>query len=153
VFLLVLIGLLIGVGIIVADTLTGEIHGGVLDTETKLTLPAVAVTLTNADQQWRRPAMTDAQRNYVFLQLDPGRYALTFEKDGYYPKTETDIQVRLNQPKVVLPPVELRRQVSTPTREVTVATPEGSRTAIFDLTSSLSTPTVLTYINERGYTS
>jgi hypothetical protein len=151
--LFVLAALILAAGITVADTLTGEIHGGVLDTQTKLVLPDVAVTLSNSDKEWQRPGTTDPEGNYVFLQLEPGRYALTLKKSGYYPATQTDIQVRLNQPKVVLPPIELRREVATPTREITVATPEGSKIAVIDLTVQIPNRDVLTYVNERGYLS
>jgi Carboxypeptidase regulatory-like domain/TonB dependent receptor-like, beta-barrel len=151
--LLLLTALILAAGIVAADTLTGEIHGGVLDTQTKLVLPDVAVTLSNTDKEWQRPGTTDTDGNYVFLQLEPGRYALTFRREGYIASTKTDIQVRLNQPKVVLPPVELRREVATPTREITVATPEGSKIAVIDLTAPIPTQAVLTYVNERGYTS
>ncbi len=140
-------------GISVADTLTGEIRGEVLDTETTLVLPDVGVTLSNADRGWQKPAQTDAAGNYVFLQLEPGNYTLRFEKPGYYPVTKTDILVRLNQPKVVVPPVQLRREVATPTQQITVATPEGAKVALIDLTAPVPTDAVLTYVNERGFTS
>src|SRR6185436_5464496 len=140
-------------GFAFGDTMTGEISGGVLDTETKLVLPAVAVKLTSTDRGWQKPAETDAAGNYVFIQLEPGNYTLSFEKAGYYPSTKTDILVRLNQPKVVLPPVELRREVSTPTQQITVATPEGSKVAVIDLTAPVPAQAVLTYVTERGYTS
>ena len=38
------------------NTLTGEIRGGVLDLETKLVLPKVAVRLASVDRGWKRPA-------------------------------------------------------------------------------------------------
>ena len=101
----VLLALTIVVGIHASDTLTGEIRGGVLDTETKGAMPAVAVTMLNVDRGWQKPGETDAQGNYVFLQLEPGNYTLNFQKAGYYPATKTGILVRLNQPKVVVPTV------------------------------------------------
>jgi carboxypeptidase family protein len=150
-FTLAVLLLLTG-GMNLADTLTGEIRGGVLDTETGLALPAVAVGLLNIDRGWQRVAESDQDGNYVYLQLEPGNYTLTFNKEGYYPVTKTDILVRLNQPRVVLPPVQLRREVVTPTQQITVATPEGTKVALIDLTAPIPAQNVLSYVSERGYT-
>jgi hypothetical protein len=138
--------------VILGDTLTGEIRGRVLDTETKLVLQAVAVNLQSVDRGWTRPAATDAEGNYVFIQLEPGNYTLSFTNAGYYPFTQTGIFVRLNQPKLVIPPVELRRLVTTPTGQITVATPEGTRVAVIDLTAAVPAQAVLTYVTAIGFT-
>jgi Carboxypeptidase regulatory-like domain/TonB dependent receptor-like, beta-barrel len=148
----ILLWIIAAAGICFSQALTGEIKGGVADTETKLALPAVAVRLLSVDRGWQKPAETDAEGNYVFIQLEPGNYTLAFEKEGYYSNTKTDILVRLNQTRIVLPPVELRRLVSTATQQITVATPEGSKVAVIDLTAPVPAQSVLTYVTERGYT-
>ena len=63
-----------GAGAIVADTLTGEIRGGVVDKATHLVIPAVIVDLLSVDRGWQKPAETDADGNYVFSGLTPGDY-------------------------------------------------------------------------------
>src|SRR5262249_13342754 len=120
---------------------------------TKVVLPSVAVDMLNDERGWQKRAETDADGNYVFLQLEPGNYTLSFAKEGYYSVKKTDILVRLNQPKVVVPPVELRRVVSTPTQQITIVTPEGSKIAIIDLTAPVPSQAVLAFVTERGYTS
>src|SRR5262245_7036387 len=135
-----------------ADTLTGEVRGGVFDIESRNTLPDATMTLLNVDRGWRKQAMTEPDGNYVFLQLEPGNYSVTAEKLGYYSSQRTDILIRLNQPKVVIPPFELRRLVSTPTQQITVQG-EQSRIAIVDLTTPGPNPAVLAYLQEPGRTS
>ena len=145
--------LLVMAGVTLADTLTGEIKGRVLDVETKSALPDVAVSLLSTDRGWQRPAQTDADGNYVFIQLEPGDYSLNLDKPGYYAVTKTNISVRLNQPTVVLPPIELRRTVATPTTQITLATPEGAKVAVIDLTAPVPAQAILTYVTERAFTS
>ena len=122
-----------------ADTLTGEARGSVLDTESRNTLPDVSMTLLSVDRGWTKRGTTDADGNYVFIQLEPGNYTVAAEKEGYYRAERTDILVRLNQPKVVVPPFELRRLVSTPTQQITVTQGEVSKNVVVDLTSSGAT--------------
>src|SRR5438034_5859938 len=109
---LIVLVLIAYIGYIYADTLTGEVRGGVLDVDSKTALPDATMTLVNSDRSWRRQGTTDPDGNYVFIQLEPGNYSVTAEKEGYYSSERTDILIRLNQPKVVIPPFELRRLVS-----------------------------------------
>ncbi|HEY3129924.1 MAG TPA: carboxypeptidase-like regulatory domain-containing protein [Acidobacteriota bacterium] len=135
-----------------ADTLTGEVRGKVLDVEGKVPLAGVTMTLTNVDRGWKKQLQTDATGNYVFLQLEPGNYTVSAEISGYYKLERTDVLIRLNQPKVVIPPFELRKLVSTPTQQITLRG-EQTKTAIIDLTAAGPTPVVLAYVNEPGLTS
>jgi hypothetical protein len=135
-----------------ADTLTGEVRGKVVDVQGRVALPEASVVLTNVDRGWKRPIPTDAAGDYLFIQLEPGNYSLTVEKPDYYRTEKTDILVPLNQPKVVIPPIELRRIVSTPTRQITLRG-EQTKTAIIDLTAPGPSPVVLAYIREPGTTS
>ncbi len=103
-----------------ADTLTGEVRGTVLDVEGGAPLAAVTITLTSVDRGWKKVCETDAKGSYAFLQLQPGGYSVRAEKEDYYPSERTDVLIRLNMPKVVIPPFELRKKVSTPTQQITL---------------------------------
>jgi hypothetical protein len=114
-------------------------------------LSEVSVTLTNVARGWKRQLQTAADGDYIFIQLEPGNYTLVAVKDGYYPEEKTGILVRLNQTKVVLPPIELHRIVTTPTQQITVRG-EQPKIAIIDLTSP-GPPSILAYLQEPGATS
>lgn len=134
------------------DTLTGEVRGAVLDVDGNLPLPDVSVMLENVDRGWQKTAQTDQFGNFAFLQLEPGNYTVSAKTDDYYPQEKTGVLVRLNQPKVILPPFQLRKEVTTPTQQITLRG-EQTRTAIVDLTSSGPNPVVLAYLSEPGSTS
>ncbi len=135
-----------------ADTLTGEVRGTVLDVEGRIPLTAVTLTLTSSDRGWNKQLESDAGGNYAFLQLEPGAYSVRAEKDGYYPSERTDVLIRLNTPKVVIPPFELRRKVSTPTQQITLRG-EQTKTAVVDLTAPGATPAILALLSAPGFTS
>ena len=150
---MILLLLLIGIPLSnIADTLTGEARGTVLDIVSQNPIEDTTMTLTNVDRGWSRQVPSDATENYVFIQLEPGNYAVTAEKEGYYTSERTDVLVRLNQPKVVIPPFELRSLVATPTQQITVQG-EQARVALIDLTAPGPSPTILAFINEPGFTS
>ena len=138
--------------LLIADTLTGELRGTVLDVETKLPMPDVNITLTNTARGWKKDMLTIVDGEFVFIQLEPGVYSVTAQKDGFYASQRTDILVRLNQIKVVIPPIELRRIVSTPTQQITVRG-EQTKIAVIDLTTPGPNPAILAYLNEPGFTS
>ena len=114
--LLFLIGLGVLPAVCLGDTLTGEVRGGVVDIEGRVPLPESNVTLINVDRGWEKEIETDANGNYIFIQLEPGNYTVVVEKEGYYQAERTDVLIRLNRPKVVIPPFELRKLVATPTQ-------------------------------------
>ena len=151
-FLLLLICIGLRLGICLGDTLTGEVRGGVVDIEGRVPLPAATATLINVDRGWERQVQTDVNGNYIFIQLEPGNYTVVAEKSGYYRSERTDVLIRLNRPKVVIPPFELRKLVSTPTQQITLVG-EQTKTAIIDLTAPGPNPSILAYINEPGLTS
>ena len=137
-----------------ADTLTGEVRGSVFDVDGNLPLADVALTLENVDRGWQKSTSTDAFGSFAFLQLEPGNYTVRAAVDTYYPQEKTGVLVRLNQPKVVLPPFQLRKEVATATatQQITLRG-EQTRTAVVDLTSTGPTPLVLAYLSEPGTTS
>ena len=150
--LLFLIGLGVLPAVCLGDTLTGEVRGGVVDIEGRVPLPESNVTLINVDRGWEKEIETDANGNYIFIQLEPGNYTVVVEKEGYYQAERTDVLIRLNRPKVVIPPFELRKLVATPTQQITLVG-EQTKTAIIDLTAPGPNPSILAYISEPGLTS
>ncbi len=133
------------------DTLTGEVRGRVFDIESGTPLTSVRIRLENSNRGWQKETTTDAFGRYTFLQLEPGNYTVTAERDGYYASTKTDILIRLNRLKVVVPPFQLRRLVTTPTRQVTLRG-ELTKTAIVDLSATGPTPTIVAITRKPGET-
>ena len=134
------------------DTLTGEVRGVVLDVETGTPLKGAHILLENTSRGWRKETTTDLLGRYTFLQLEPGNYTVTARVGGYYTSTKTDILIRLNRLKVIVPPFELRRLVSTPTRQMTLRG-ELTKTAIVDLSAVGPVPAILAITREPGETS
>ena len=58
-----------------------NLYGKVSDAATGQAIAGVLVALDGMQTQ------TDAQGNYIFTDLEPGSYILTFEKEGYQAKT------------------------------------------------------------------
>ncbi|MBP1595662.1 MAG: hypothetical protein H6Q05_1039 [Acidobacteria bacterium] len=135
-----------------ADTLTGEVRGTVLDIEGGVPLAGATVTLTSVDRGWKKQLQADSSGTYTFLQLEPGSYSVSVEMEGYYPSERTDVLIRLNMPKVLIPPFELRRKVSTPTQQITLRG-EQTKTAIVDLSNPGATPAILAVLTAPGFTS
>jgi len=73
-----------------APPAVGLIKGRVLDYETRKPLAGVAVTLTGTDQK----ALSGNDGAYALFDVPLGFYVLTFEREGYYPETRTDVIVR-----------------------------------------------------------
>ncbi len=137
-----------------ADTLTGEVRGVVLDVDGGVPLGGVAMTLINVDRGWEKKQSTDPSGNFAFIQLEPGNYTVIAENADYYRQEKTGVLIRLNQPKVVLPPFMLRKEVPTPTQQLVVQGEGGqTRTAVVDLTATGPNPVILAYLQEPGLTS
>ncbi len=145
---LILLALAVGNGTR-ADTLTGELRGQVIDVGSGTPLNGVRMILTSIDRGWTRELVTDAQGRYVFLQLEPGNYSLRAESEGYYSLNRTDILIRLNRLKVLLPPFELRRLAAVPTREITLQS-EVAKRAVIDLSAAGPAPVILAVTEEVG---
>ena len=150
--LLCLIGMGASWTVVLGDTLTGEVRGGVVDIEGRVPLPEANVTLINVDRGWEKQIESDVNGNYIFIQLEPGNYTVLVDKSGYYQAERTDVLIRLNRPKVVIPPFELRKLVATPTQQITLRG-EQTKTAIIDLTAPGPDLSILAYISEPGLTS
>ncbi len=137
---------------VTADTLNGEVRGTVRDIVSGSPIADATMTLVNVARGWTKQVPTRGDGNYVFIQLEPGNYTVTAEKEGYYSSERTGVLIRLNQPKVVIPPFDLRALVSTPTQQITVQG-EQARIALVDLTATGPEPSILAFLNEPGFTS
>jgi hypothetical protein len=67
----------------------GAIQGTVTD-QTRSVLPRVAVTVTNLDTAVSRAATTNDAGIYRVASLDPGRYQVQVELQGFRTATQTD---------------------------------------------------------------
>ena len=70
----------------------GSIVGAVLDSSGAV-IPGAAVNVVNLGTNDQRKATSDAHGSYQFLNLTPGRYTLTFEKQGFERLTQANVEV------------------------------------------------------------
>jgi hypothetical protein len=107
---------------------TGVIQGSVADA-TGASLPGVTVETRNLDTNLSRTQATETDGRFVFLQLPPGNYRVTFTLSGFATMVQENIQLTVGQ-AVTLPIV---MKVSGVAETVTVTTGtrviETSRTA------------------------
>lgn len=73
-----------------APRAAGVVKGRVLDMETKAPLAGVTVTVAGTD----RKAVSDAAGGYAVPAVPLGYYTLSFEREGFYGETKTDVIVR-----------------------------------------------------------
>src|SRR5712671_2301533 len=76
------------------QTFYGSIVGTVTDA-TGAAAPGSGVTLINLGTSERRVAETDAQGNYQFVNLVPGRYRIDVQKAGFKRLTRDEVQVEV----------------------------------------------------------
>lgn len=135
-----------------ADTLTGEISGHVLDLQGGFGLSQARVTLTNVERGWTRQQTSGEDGGFAFVQLEPGNYLVMAEMENYLSRTTTDVFVRLNQPKVIIPPFQLRRSTPKITQTITAVT-EQVKTLAIDLTVPGPTAFAMTSLFDHEQTS
>src|SRR5688500_14096651 len=97
-----------------AQTVTGTIQGTVTDTSGGV-LPGVTITVTQVDTGTERAIVTNAEGIYTAPFLQIGRYAVKAELAGFGTVIRQNIDVRLNDTRVV----DIRLNPSV-TQEVTV---------------------------------
>ena len=107
---------------------TGVIQGTVSDA-TGASLPGVTVEARNLDTNQARTLVTESDGRFVFLQLPPGNYRVTFLLSGFATMVQENIQLTVGQ--AVTLPVAMKVSGVAETVTVTTATPviETSRTA------------------------
>jgi hypothetical protein len=81
---------------VLAQRTTGVINGTVTDPEARV-IDGVAVTLTNQDTNITSRTTTNGSGSFVFLNIDPGPYALRFEKQGFRSITVPSFTLTVNQ--------------------------------------------------------
>jgi outer membrane receptor for ferrienterochelin and colicin len=80
---------------------TGVIQGTVTDA-TGAALPGVTVEVRNVDTNLTRTLVTENDGRFVFLQLPPGAYRVSFTLSGFAPMVQENVQVTVGQ-SVTLP--------------------------------------------------
>jgi hypothetical protein len=78
-----------------AQTVYGSIVGNVADSSGS-PIPAANVKLTNLGTNELKPAQTDPNGNYTFVNLLPGIYSITVEKDGFNKLFRQPIEIQVN---------------------------------------------------------
>jgi hypothetical protein len=107
---------------------TGVIQGSVADA-TGAALPGVTVEARNVDTNFGRTVVTESDGRFVFLQLAPGNYRMTFTLAGF--ATHVQENIVLNVGQAITLPVAMKVSGVAETVTVTTATAviETSRTA------------------------
>jgi Carboxypeptidase regulatory-like domain/TonB-dependent Receptor Plug Domain len=107
---------------------TGVIQGSVNDA-TGASLPGVTVEARNLDTNVARTLVTEVDGRYVFLQLLPGNYRVTFTLAGFATLVQENVQLTVGQ--AVTLPVSMKVSGVAETVTVTTGSPviETSRTA------------------------
>jgi hypothetical protein len=107
---------------------TGVIQGSVSDA-TGASLPGVTVEARNLDTNIARTLVTESDGRFVFLQLPPGNYRVTFTLSGFATLVQENLQLTVGQ--AINLPASMKVSGVAETVTVTTATPviESSRTA------------------------
>ena len=91
-----LLGILLGTFSCYAQSTTSM--RGVITDPSGGVIPEAIVTITNADNGLLRRNVTDASGEYKFLQIAPGTYKLSAEKEGFATMTRSDVKLLVNTP-------------------------------------------------------
>jgi hypothetical protein len=107
---------------------TGVIQGAVVDA-TGGVLPGVDVEARNVETNLARDAVTDRDGRFVFLQLPPGRYTVTFKLSGFATLVQQDVVLTVGQAATLNPAMKVSGVAETVTVSGQAATVETTRTA------------------------
>jgi len=118
---------------------TGVIQGEVQDA-TGAVLPGVDVEVRNTETNAVQTRVTDAGGRFVFLQLRPGRYTVSFRLSGFSTMVQEDVILTVGQAVNLNP----RLTVSTVQETVTVSGTAGVETTRAAIASTLNQATVET---------
>jgi hypothetical protein len=99
---------------------TGVIQGSVADA-TGASLPGVTIEARHLDTNVGRTLVTEADGRFVFLQLPPGAYRVTFTLQGFATMVQENVQLTVGQ-AITLP---ISMKVSGVAETVTVTTATG----------------------------
>jgi Carboxypeptidase regulatory-like domain/TonB dependent receptor len=95
-----------------AQSTGGRILGRVSDPSGAV-LANVNITLTNQATGVSRSAQTNASGDYVFLEVPPGTYELTFEQAGFKKNVRKDVNLDVNQVLTLNMPMQIGEQKET----------------------------------------
>ena len=118
---------------------TGVIQGEVHDA-TGAVLPGVDVEARNVDTNLALTRVTDANGRFVFLQLQPGRYRVSFTLAGFTTVVQENVTLTVGQAVNLTPELA----VSTVQETVTVSGTAGVETTRAAVANTLNTTTVET---------
>ena len=124
--LLVVLGLTSNLGAQTQIT-TGVIQGTVADTTGAL-LPGVTVETRNAGTNLARTVTTGTDGRFVFLQLPPGTYRLTFTLAGFATLVQEEVPVTVGQSVVLSVAMKVGGVAETVTVSTSTSVVESTRT-------------------------
>ncbi len=107
---------------------TGVIEGVVVDASGAV-LPGVDVEVRNADTNVARTFVTDKDGRFVALQLQPGRYTVTFKMANFATHVQEDVLVTVGEAVRVNPSMKLSGVAETVTVTTQAAVVDATRTA------------------------
>ena len=99
-----------------AQVTTADLVGTIRDTSGAI-VPGVTVVLTNEATGVSRTVTTGAAGTYIFTSLQPGRYRLTAEIQGFRKVERTGVELQVNQRAAI----DLELEVGLISETVTIA--------------------------------
>jgi hypothetical protein len=119
--LFVLLALFAFSGVVSGQTITGSISGAVTDSAGSV-IPGATVTLTGEKTGQARTVTTDSEGRFNFAALQPGRFVVKVEQQGFQTYEQREVVLSANE-RLALPDVKLQPgQVS----ETVSVTSEGA---------------------------
>src|SRR5260370_35478856 len=76
---------------------TTSLRGNIVDSQ-GLAITTAVLTLTNVENGAVRKQLSDTQGAYAFLQIPPGTYRMSAEKQGFATTTRDNMQLLVNTP-------------------------------------------------------
>jgi hypothetical protein len=133
-----------------AQTSTGDILGNVTDT-TGAMVPNVTVTLVNLGTQDKKTLKTSDSGAFVFPNLNPGHYSLSFAGDGFRPVNDTDIALSAGDRRRM----DTAMTIGTSSETINVSTtPPSLQTDASSISSTVSNTAVADLpLNGRNFVS
>ena len=138
--------ILISIGVVTAQTITGSVNGTVMDSSGGL-LPGASVTITGNRTSITRTITTNDEGRFSFAALQPGEYSLKIERQGFQTLEQRGVVLSANE---VLALGDLKLQAGQVSETVSV-TSEGTivERESSDLTARL-TADQLSLISTKG---
>jgi hypothetical protein len=119
---------------------TGVIQGTVVDSS-GASVPGVTVEARNVDTNLVRTLVTEADGRFVFLQLPPGNYRVTFTLQGFATIVQENVQLTVGQSLVVPAVMKVSGVAETVTVTTSPGVVESTRTAAANTLNQLTVET------------